>query len=182
MKNMFSAISYYVFDDKLANGYKGFMERYPILFRDRSKPMNETCMCWGIECPHGWYNILEALCNFLEYQNIEVAKYGISIVADQVKEKFGTLRFYYHISDDGCSVPGINEGMKDVVKGYLENLVDGAISDAEDLTASTCADCGRRLDEENTVETKGWITYICKSCDEKRQAKYKELAEKSKNS
>ena len=30
--------------------------KYPKMFGDRTKPMTETCMCWGLEVGDGWYN------------------------------------------------------------------------------------------------------------------------------
>jgi hypothetical protein len=27
--------------------------KYPKLFKERSLPMTQTCMCWGIECGSG---------------------------------------------------------------------------------------------------------------------------------
>ena len=138
-------------------------------------------MCWGIECPKGWWHILEQLCTVLEFHNLEFKdKYGIAIVADQVKEKFGTLRFYYTIRDvnkDGVVVEAgaedtriaDEENRRRIAIDYLEMLADKYISEAEDLTYNTCARCGVPLDEKNKVETKGWITYICKECDKKVQ-------------
>ena len=154
-----------------------FMSRFPILFQHRKLSMQETCMCWGIECPKGWYHILDQLCTVLEFLNMEFTKnYGIAIIADQVKEKFGTLRFYFtirNVNNDGVvsdltdELPQDKENQLCIVKGYLEMLADKYISEAEDLTFNTCAECGVPLDKENKVETKGWITYICKECDEK---------------
>lgn len=158
-----------------------FMSRFPILFQHRNKSMKETCMCWGIDCPKGWWHILDQLCTALEFHNMEFKeKYGIAIVADQVKEKFGTLRFYYTIRDvdkDGVVVEACaedtrvadEENRRRIVIEYLEMLADKYIEEAENLTFNTCARCGIPLDEENKVETKGWITYICKECDQKIQ-------------
>ena len=164
--------------------WKGFMERFPILFQDSKKPMNQTCMCWGIECPIGWYHILEQLCTVLEYYNIEFSKnHGLAIIADQVKEKFGTLRFYFTVREvdkDGVekdpdptedSRISTEENKRRILMDYLELLADQIIEEAENLTENTCADCGVPLDRDNKVETKGWITYICKECDEKRKGK-----------
>ena len=160
-----------------------FMKRFPILFQERSKSMQETCMCWGIECPIGWYHILEQLCTVLEYYNIEFTRnHGLAIVADQVKEKFGTLRFYFtvrHVDKDGVVVEmcaedtrvADEENQRRILMDYLEMLADQVIEEAENLTENTCADCGTPLEEDNKVETKGWITYICKECDEKRKGK-----------
>ena len=161
-----------------------FMSRFPILFQHRGLSMSETCMCWGIECPIGWYHIMEQLCTVLEYYNIEFSKnHGIAIIADQVKEKFGTLRFYFTVREvdkDGIGKDpdptedfGIptDENRRRILMDYLELLADQVIEEAENLTENTCADCGVPLDRDNKVETKGWITYICKECDEKRKSR-----------
>lgn len=51
--------------------------------------------CW--ECGCGWNQILSDLSYEIEALNILIEKYGLAIVADQVKEKFNGLRFYYSI-------------------------------------------------------------------------------------
>ena len=166
-----------------------FMSRFPILFQERSKPMNETCMCWGIAVPRGWYYIIEQLCTVLEFYNIDIGKkYNLAIVANQVKEKFGTLRFYYtvrHVDDNGMVEYDVDSTLTEednnknrIVSDYIEMLADLAISEAEELTTKTCADCGVPLTKDNEVKTKGWITYICKKCDEKRQKKCQEWLDK----
>jgi hypothetical protein len=73
---------------------KKLFEQYPIIFRDRNKSMMETCMCWGICTDDGWGHLLDHLCRDLTSVS---KKYDIKVIADQVKEKYGTLRFYYHI-------------------------------------------------------------------------------------
>ena len=159
--------------------WKGFMERFPILFQNKDKSMRKTCMCCGIEVPIGWYHILEQLCTILEFYNMEFTKnYGIAIIADQVKEKFGTLRFYYTIRD--VNKDGISEELMDcedrvpdgekkrrIAVDYLEMLADQIISEADNMTENTCARCGTPLDKNNKVVTQGWISYICGECDGK---------------
>lgn len=182
---------YYGVQDNLKYG-ETFMKRFPILFQHRNKSMQETCMCWGIECPKGWYHILEQLCTILEFHNMEfVDKYGIAIVADQVKEKFGTLRFYYTVREvdkNGVCIelkpedqlPSDWAAKLDIAKDYLEMLADQYIDEAEDMTAKTCAQCGIPLDKDNMVETQGWISYICKECDENQRKKMEEDFQKMK--
>lgn len=52
--------------------------------------------CW--ECDYGWTEPLSNLSYSLETLNVTLGKqYGYKIVADQVKEKFGTLRFYFTV-------------------------------------------------------------------------------------
>lgn len=41
-------------------------KEFPLLYQDRTKSMMETCMCWGIECGKGWYDILYNLSSKLE--------------------------------------------------------------------------------------------------------------------
>ena len=156
---------------------ESFMSRFPILFQERKKSMRETCMCWGLEVPHGWYHIIEQLCTVLEFYNMEFVKnHKIAIVADQVKEKFGTLRFYYTIRDvdktgivvsSDFELSPEKENQLRIAKDYLEMLADNIIREAEAMTENTCARCGIPLEQDNKVETKGWITYLCKECDEK---------------
>lgn len=152
--------------------WDGFMERFPTLFQNKDKSVRETCMCWGIECPIGWFHILEQLCTILEFHNMEFVKnYGIAIVADQVKEKFGTLRFYYTIRSvdkDGVVVEDHvgEDNKRGIAIEYLTMLADQIISTADHLTERTCSRCGIPLNDKNKVDTDGWITYICKECDQ----------------
>ena len=61
--------------------------KYPHLFSEKGLPMQQTCMCWGIECDDGWYDLIDELCS-------KIVKLGKSLTASQVKEKWGGLRFY----------------------------------------------------------------------------------------
>jgi len=42
-------------------------EKYPLIFQDKDKSMQETCMCWGIDCGDGWYWLLDKLCSNLQW-------------------------------------------------------------------------------------------------------------------
>ena len=69
------------------------------------------------------------------------------VVVEQVKEKFGTLRFYYRGGDD---------------------YVRGLVSMAEAMSGRTCESCG------NPAKTggEGWIRTICPTCEEAREKAY----------
>ena len=100
---------------------KKLVEKYPDIFRDRRGNPRETLMCWGFECGDGWYNIIDTLCNNIQmHVNI---KRCAPVVATQVKEKFGTLRFYYDGGDE---------------------RIDSLVSLAENWSASVCEVCGER--------------------------------------
>ena len=71
---------------------QSLIKKYPKIFRQSKLPMTQTCMCWGIETDEGWYDLLDSLCSQLQW-DIDRNRYP-QIEAVQVKEKFGTLRFY----------------------------------------------------------------------------------------
>lgn len=79
----------------MSEKYQKMMKQYPLLFHQKNLPMTETCMCWGIQAGEGWYEPLNKLCSTLEELNKNYSKYRIRIEAEQVKEKYGELRFYH---------------------------------------------------------------------------------------
>lgn len=120
-------------------------KKYPKIFRQKDLPMQETAMCWGIATSDGWYWLIDKLCSHLQW-DIDHNKYP-QIEATQVKEKFGTLRFYTNGSNDA------QEGM---------------ISFAEFLSGFICEKCGST---EDVSETRGWIVTLCKKCMKERNDK-----------
>jgi hypothetical protein len=80
---------------------KNIVKDCPILFKMYGRPPHETCMSFGFECNEGWHQEIANTCRELEmYNNLIYPKYRVRIQADQIKEKFGTLRFYYSIERD----------------------------------------------------------------------------------
>lgn len=115
---------------------KKLCEKYPHIFRDRNKSMKETAMCWGFDCKDGWYDLIDILCkNIMSYCLSSPGLPGIPI-ALQVKEKFGTLRFYTLGGDD-----------------HIQDL----ISAAEILSERTCEQCGN----PGKLYTRGWMYVAC---------------------
>ena len=70
------------------------VEKYPIIFSQYGGDMRNTCMAWGMTCSDGWYNLIDELCKDI---TTIIGDKNIKVVAAQVKEKFGGLRFYYDI-------------------------------------------------------------------------------------
>ena len=72
-------------------------EKYPKIFRQKDLSPQETCMCWGIACGDGWYDIIDTLCHQIQsyVDNNKISQ----VEALQVKSKWGTLRFYVHGGD-----------------------------------------------------------------------------------
>jgi hypothetical protein len=101
--------------------YEEWKRKYPLCF-ERSG----CCMAFGIEHRSGWNAIVEELLGKIEAYLAEKyaagfrdPDYGFQI--DQIKEKFGTLRFYVCGADD---------------------QIFKWIVDAEEQTAKTCEVCG----------------------------------------
>ena len=126
-------------------------EKYPKIFRQKDLSMQETCMCWGLECRDGWYVLIDALCSNLQFNtdhNSHSEQYENQIEAFQVKEKFGGLRFYVEHSTDAQQ---------------------GAISFAESLSYKICEVCGATKDVSQTKG--GWVETLCEECKIKKITK-----------
>lgn len=106
---------------------------YPSLYRERGASMQESCMHWGFECGDGWYDLLDNLSK-------KLTALSTDIVAQQVKEKFGTLRFY---------TGGISDENRDKAYDYIE--------EAERLSMHTCEMCGHG----GELSGPGWLQTLC---------------------
>jgi hypothetical protein len=132
-------------------------EKYPEIFKNKDGDSKETLMCFGICCGDGWYFLINNLCksikNYVEWKN-RVAKpeedqCGISVVAEQVKQKYGSLRFYVNGGDD---------------------YVHGLIAMAESMSKNICEHTG------NFGIIRGHVRLACTSFDNaKRCATQEEI-------
>jgi hypothetical protein len=80
---------------------KKLFEDFPKLFVQKDLDMKQTCMCWGIECPSEWYDVIYAACKHIQGMincNKHLSDKYPQIEFTQVKEKFGALCMYYNNS------------------------------------------------------------------------------------
>lgn len=156
------------------------IEKYPVLFKDKDKPMTQSLMCFGCEFQDGWYKIFDDLCDYLtrlsEGEQLIQLKpelktkenYGYMYVKNptisftQVKEKYGTMRVYW-IGNGIDNWDEIESKLDDSVK--TDNLfnkyydrVENAIDYVEFLSSKICEECG----EPGKVYTNGWYVSRCK--------------------
>lgn len=108
--------------------------RYPTIFRDRHASMQQTAMCWGFACGNGWFPLIDTLCAEIQ-RHVQFARVQ-PVVAVQVKEKFGALRFYTSGGDP-----------------YTRGLI--WLADA--LSVVVCEDCGAPALSSGS----GWIVTRC---------------------
>lgn len=133
---------------------KQLCEKYPKIFKNRHAHSTETAMFWGFEHSDGWYKILDSLCgqiqSYIDWKNRSAAagyenfKPVEQVVATQVKEKFGGLRFYYKGGDEHIS---------------------GMVRMAESWASITCEVCG----QPGEIRQGGWIKTLCDEHDAERK-------------
>lgn len=105
-----------------------------MIFRDRHASMQCTAMCWGFACGNGWFPLIDTLC--AEIQRHVDAAHVQPVVAVQVKEKFGALRFYATGGDE-----------------YTRGLIWAA----DAISAFICEKCGAPAVSSGD----GWIVTHC---------------------
>jgi hypothetical protein len=121
------------------------LEKYPSLYREKDLPMEESCMYWGLDVPEDWLPVVDKLSGVLE----SMPKYSyktdpdnessyvqvkVAIIAKQVKQKFGDLRFYYTVELLGEDCP--EDMSDDQVEGcyaWASQYARGAIAMATEL-------------------------------------------------
>lgn len=113
---------------------------FPNLYRMRHGDMRDTCMCWGFP-GDGWEPLIRRLSEKLEAEILKQEDTSL-FYADQVKEKFGGLRFYMS-ADTGA--------------------MDAAIREAEAEAWKTCECCGA----SGKPRPGGWIKTLCDECARK---------------
>ena len=92
---------------------KILVEKFPKIFADRHKSSQESCMYWGFDHGNGWYNLINSLCSCIQHY-LDYKPEVSQVVAAQVKEKYGSLRFYFRGGDEYI------RGLVDMVS-YLSN-------------------------------------------------------------
>jgi|ERR1700674_78019 len=117
----------------------------PHLFVDRHASMQTTAMCWGFDVGDGWYSLLEEAAKKLEpliaaaiAKDPKAWEFGY-YRASQVKEKYGTLRFY--------------------LSGGTDEMY-AIINKAVEQSSKTCETCGK----PGKIRGRGWYYIRCASC------------------
>lgn len=115
-------------------------ENYPSLYRDRQGDPLKTLMCFGFECNSGWYRILDQMSALITAQ---AEREGFDPVAQQIKEKYGTLR---------VAIVGLAG----------DEYSAGVIRAAGLLSSRVCECCGS---SQAQTFTDGWWRSLCSTCN-----------------
>lgn len=125
---------------------KRMEERFPKMFAGQYG---------GFAVGSGWWPIIETLCaniqSHTDWWNKNHEKHPVveQVVVDQIKEKFGGLRFYYEGGDDQIS------GMVRMAEAWAEH---------------SCEECGA----PGTKGGRGWIKTLCPAHRAESDARYAE--------
>lgn len=121
---------------------KYMCETYPSLY-DMSKPPTQSLMCFGFP-DDGWFELLKELSD-------KIVATGIAVKVIQVKEKFGTLRYYVDYTQ-GTSSDDYHK-------------IESLIRETEIKSGETCEFCGKPGQERSD----GWIKTLCDDCNAARE-------------
>ncbi len=125
---------------------KRMEEKYPLMYGGKYG---------GFGVNPGWWPIIESLSANIQShidwwnKNREARPVVEQVVVQQIKEKFGGLRFYYQGGDD---------------------TIRGMVRMAESWAARTCEECGK----PGQSRSGGWIKTLCDEHEAERQQRYKE--------
>jgi hypothetical protein len=98
----------------------------------------------GIAVGHGWFDLLNQACRLIQSHCDWQKEKCPQVIAEQVKEKFGGLRFYVSGGDD---------------------YTRGIVAMAEQMSGLTCEKCGA----PGTTGGTGWISTLCETHRNERE-------------
>ena len=141
-------------EKKLADEFP-FMRRGLSLEEQRTRDsyIGDSYETFGIECNDGWFNLIWNLCQEIVDCYKEEER-ELDIFVDQVKEKYGGLRFYYHIDSEGTNNISPNEA------GFSERIEE-IVSRYEEDSENVCEECGA---EGRLRNDRPYILTLCDAC------------------
>lgn len=118
------------------------VEKYPKILRNYGGDKMITCMHWGMEHGDGWYDVLDKGMEKIQYF-CDRCESGAQVIADQIKEKYGTLSFYF-----------TTENANKIEYSILDSLV----ASMENASARTCEESGK---SGYMCRKGGWYKTLC---------------------
>lgn len=169
-------------------------EDFPFMKQNNVEEERNLYRRYGFECSGGWYQLLRECCEAItaRYAEEGIEADDIDFVPAQIKEKFGTLRFYYGFKDTPCGIaafdfldsgnsirfePGNNDA-DDLTKKFRHDIAL-VVREAEEKSKHTCEICGAdgvlRNDSGAGIYR---ISTLCDACYENRIRATKETKRK----
>lgn len=141
--------------------------RYPFMARNEetANQFKNMYQQFGCEIDNGWYSLLNSLCEeIMQVYNKHACQ--PDIIVDQVKEKFGSLRFYYHFYGRPVQIHAF-----DAVGGFSSRLypagnavhkeIASIVRKWENESLTVCEKCGAHGVLRTELQ---WICVLCDDC------------------
>ena len=160
-------------------------EEFPFMKQNNVEEEKNIYRRYGFEFSGGWYEIIRDCCRKIT-ERYEKEGIPIDFVPAQVKEKFGTLRFYYGYEDAPCGIaaidnltsgtsirfaPGTGEDTDDAKKKLRQDIA-AIVREAEERSAHTCELCGAEGSLRKTPIAR--VDTLCEKCYTKVLARHEE--------
>ncbi len=118
---------------------------------------------FGLDIGDGWYQLIRDMCAEISAA-YEAEGAAVDLVVDQVKEKYGTLRFYYHHEGQSIAIhafDGLSGGSSlrtRPVSSDLQTWVERIVDDSDERRAHICETCGKPGSLRTDL---GWVLTLC---------------------
>lgn len=156
-------------------------DAFPRFFRQKDLSMQETCMCWGICCGDGWYDIIYQCAEKIEaeYQRLASSP-PIDNLEPESKVKIrrgpgnmleGTFETKTEQLQDGFGEAAQVKEKFGGLRIYLDSgskMMYQAIEEAEAEALKTCETCSSQEDVKTSGHGVYWIRTLCPNCIPKK--------------
>lgn len=166
---------------KLAEEFP-FMQRKQSLQEQKANSrISDLYGTFGCETGDGWYDLLRDMCREIT-EAYQKGGEPINLVVDQVKEKFGTLRFYYHFEGHAQTLHAFDflggSSMRfQQQENNLQKEIANIVRNAEKQSGTICEKCGK----PGSLRKGQRILTLCDSCFSLSEEKHKPTKNPSEN-
>ena len=158
---------------------------FPLLYKDRAGPMQETCMCWGFDIGDGWFDLVYKLSesiereleDFVEEYHSNVTLWDRFMIVVHIilffitkNKKYEPIELYF---PRAAQVKEKFGGLRFYMTGGTDEIF-GLIERAEEESYAICEQCG----EPGRETGNGWIRTLCEDCEKNQAAQGMKQAEK----
>ena len=150
---------------------KALADEFPFLRRGLTKEEQMAQLggiydlygAFGLDIGNGWFQIIHDMCAEIT-KVYQTEGEEVDLVVDQVKEKFGTLRFYYHPKGHDVifhAFDFLDGGPSLQVRPGTSNLyqkVAEIVKKYEEMSGHVCEVCGKPGSLRNDLR---WVLTLC---------------------
>jgi len=148
-------------------------DEFPFMKRTKDiKNIDNIYQRNGIECGSGWFQLIFELCQAISER---YDQYGIDndLIPQQIKQKFGILRFYYSFKDIPLELQALDfigdlsirftpyKEDEDDVKKKLRKEIAESVKRYEEMSKVICESCGK---DGYIRDDMIWLMTLCDTC------------------